>query len=178
MKTATLNFKRRNMAGFHFHSSEANVMTTQTEAYQLFDTLSPMIHGVAQQSGKFHTYIPIAQLKGNNGLGPTLDINLFYSPELQDLTFVNWSMRLSHYLLWSPTSLSRTTSIMYLSRGEAWSFSENEFKGTPNFTVNFPDGGSNTMKVIWEDGTVEVLERHISTLIVPDPLNNRADEIS
>ncbi|WP_219273880.1 RHS repeat-associated core domain-containing protein [Pseudomonas sp. Xaverov 83] len=152
-------------------------MTTQTEAYQLFDTLSPMIHGVAQQSGKFHTYIPIAQLKGNNGLGPTLDINLFYSPELQDLTFVNWSMRLSHYLLWSPTSLSRTTSIMYLSRGEAWSFSENEFKGTPNFTVNFPDGGSNTMKVIWKDGTVEVLERHISTLIVPDPLNNREDAI-
>ncbi|WP_294737169.1 RHS repeat-associated core domain-containing protein [uncultured Pseudomonas sp.] len=145
-------------------------MANNKEAYQLFDVLSPIIHGVDQQSGKFHTFLPIASLTGNNGLGPSLDINLFYSPEMQDLTFVNWGLRLSHYLESSVdpnTSNSNAASILYLSTGEAWSLREDKFQGSPNFTTTFPGENDSTMTIFRKDGTLEILEVHTTTLVIP-----------
>lgn len=74
-------------------------MIDENLIYQLFDTQSPMAHGVSPKTGLFNTYIPIASLVGSNGLGPTLDINLFYSPDMRDLTFKNWALRFTHYFM-------------------------------------------------------------------------------
>jgi hypothetical protein len=142
-------------------------MATRNDVYQLFDTQSPMIHGVAPQTGNFHTYIPIASLVGNNGLGPSLDINLFYSPDMQDLIFLNWGLRLSHYLDRSLDGFRKEQATLYLSTGEAWSFYKNGFDGSPNFVMSPLASNSKNIAITRKDGTVEILEKHSATLIVP-----------
>lgn len=148
-------------------------MSTKTKAYQLFDVLSPMDHGVDAFTGNFNTYIPIASLIGNNGLGPSLDINLFYSPDMQDLTFVNWGLRLSHYLFSSQGDLLSGVHIAYLSTGEAWSFSDEGYTGTPNFTLKLPSSTDEYMTITHKDGTMEVLERHVADIILPSIMDVR-----
>lgn len=155
-------------------------MNEESLAYQLFDTHSPMIHGVSPQSGNFHTSIPIASFLGNNGLGPELDINLFYSPNMRDLTFKNWALRFTHYLELPVSELLHNydfdqalfdkANTLYLHTGEAW---KNEGghgdKASPNFTVTVPNGldRSKPITVSYKDGLTEELEYHSSTLLVP-----------
>ncbi|RFP93681.1 hypothetical protein D0N73_24665 [Pseudomonas fluorescens] len=46
---------------------------------RVVDEGSPNIHGVDPFSGAFCTFIPIAELVGNNGLGPTLDLKVYHT---------------------------------------------------------------------------------------------------
>lgn len=141
-------------------------MATTNDSYQLFDTQSPMIHGVNPQTGNFHTYIPIASLVGNNGLGPTLDINLFYSPDMQDLIFKNWALRFSHYFQHSYHDLNTDEQCsLYLSTGEAWSFFKNIDLSSPNFTLLNLD--NTTMRLARKDGAIEIFEKHETIIITP-----------
>ena len=157
-------------------------MNSISLAYQLFDTHSPMTHGVVPQSGNFHTYIPIASFLGNNGLGPELDINLFYSPDMRDLTFKNWALRFTHYLQMPISELKNhynyaassevfdIAQTLYLHTGEAWKNNGGDApKVSPNFTVSLPNDIDKIEPIVinYKDGMIEELEFHPSTLLVP-----------
>lgn len=130
-------------------------MDNTNRTYQFFDTQSPRIHGVDTKTGKFHTYIPIASLVGNEGRGPALDLELFYSPDLFDHLFGNWSLRFSHFTAgitgvpeYDPQDIPDT---LYLSNGEAWQTT----KKISSPTFKFADEKQET--IIRKDGIREQL---------------------
>lgn len=157
-------------------------MNDVSVAYQLFDTQSPMTHGVSTQTGAFNTYIPIASLLGNNGRGPELDINLFYSPDMRDPTFNNWALRFTHYFQYPVTenqvldeASAQTlinTNTLYLSTGEAWKNNGGAGeKVSPNFTALIPasliSDRAKPIIITHKDGVVEELEYQVASVFVP-----------
>jgi RHS repeat-associated protein len=123
------------------------------ESAPIFDTQSPKIHGVDPGTGKFHTYITIASLIGNEGRGPNMDLELFYSPGLSDYVFGNWSLRFSNHINYEPgfgSPGSTQSDILRLANGEAWSTSKQI--NSPTFKWN--KSGAITLK----NGTTEKLK--------------------
>ena len=148
-------------------------MIDENLIYQLFDTQSPMAHGVSPKTGLFNTYIPIASLVGSNGLGPTLDINLFYSPDMRDLTFKNWALRFTHYFM---TPLDKqfenveSRNTLYMATGEAWKNKKPDEKGThvtPSFIAEIPEHLGKYINITRKDGVKEVLVRTGADIFVP-----------
>lgn len=132
-----------------------------------------MAHGVSPKTGLFNTYIPIASLVGSNGLGPTLDINLFYSPDMRDLTFKNWALRFTHYFM---TPLDKqfenieSRNTLYMATGEAWKNKKPDEKGThvtPSFIAEIPEHLGKYINITRKDGVKEVLVRTGADIFVP-----------
>ena len=146
-------------------------MATTNNAYKLFDTQSPMMHGVSPQTGQFHTYIPIASLVGNDGMGPVVDVNLFYSPNLHDLIFKNWALRFTYYLDWIAYESPENNNNIYLSNGESWELHKSR-SSSPNFIMDHPNSGDETMTITRKDGTREILKAFEIDLDTP---NNPAE---
>ncbi|WP_434602890.1 RHS repeat-associated core domain-containing protein [Pseudomonas sp. Z4-7] len=123
--------------------------------YPLFDTQSPQIHEVDPRTGQFHTYLPIASIVGNEGRGPFLDLNLFYSPELYDDHLGNWALRFTHL----HTNGQSRFSTLYLSTGGVWTTDQNDLYH-PAFTL---ERGSDPRHptVVHKDGTTERLVPHL-----------------
>ncbi|MBU6961507.1 hypothetical protein KRR23_27710 [Pseudomonas sp. CVAP len=120
-----------------------------------FDTKSPAIHGVSAQTGAFHTYLPIAKLLDNDGLGPELDIKLVYSPGARFSVFGNWALNLS-----SATASSQNPNLfnLNLSNGESWKLS-----GKKLFTPNIYSRDNND--IVHKDGTVESFDSFFDIII-------------
>ena len=141
--------------------------------YQLFDTQSPMVHGVSPKTGLFNTYIPIASLVGSNGLGPTLDINLFYSPDMRDLTFKNWALRFTHYFMTPVKDILwgiKNDNTLYMATGESWKNKTPNQKGThvtPSFIAETPEFLGDYIYITRKDGVKEVLALKRASLFVP-----------
>jgi RHS repeat-associated protein len=123
------------------------------ESAPFFDTQSPKIHGVDPRTGKFHTYVTIASFTGNEGRGPNMDLELFYSPDLRDHIFGNWSLRFTNHIKYERESGGQSSThsdTLRLANGEAWDTSKKIH--SPTFKWN--KSGAITLK----HGTTEKLK--------------------
>ncbi|WP_141718221.1 hypothetical protein [Pseudomonas sp. AP19] len=87
---------------------------------RIVDEGSPNIHGVDPFSGAFCTFIPIAELVGNNGLGPTLDLKVYHTSGRGTHYLENCSIRFNHAYFYEdllPTLPSNNFGEIYLENG-------------------------------------------------------------
>ncbi|WLG94876.1 RHS repeat-associated core domain-containing protein [Pseudomonas sp. FP198] len=125
-------------------------MESEIIPYHFFDTHSPILHGVEPRTGKFHTYMPIASLVGNEGRGPTLDLNIFYSPDIYDDNFGNWALRFTN----EHVLVDKKYLMLHLKNGEAWSL-YNTQSWPPTFKRT--KGAPGEIKITQKDGITETL---------------------
>ncbi|UEL24286.1 hypothetical protein K6106_01660 [Pseudomonas fluorescens] len=92
---------------------------------RIVDEGSPNIHGVDPFSGAFCTFIPIAELVGNNGLGPTLDLKVYHTSGRGTHYLKNCSIRFNHAYFYEnllPTLYRKNFGKIYLENGASWTW--------------------------------------------------------
>lgn len=142
-------------------------MTSDTKQQRLLDMLSPKIHGVSPETGKFHTYVDIAELIGNDQAGPSLDVGLHYNPEYAGSCYANWSLRLNitYAVMYPPSRLdvfTPTVTDIHMASGEAWRLKGTQLY-TPNVIVNLKQDASGHARVTHKNGNVELLSGYTAT---------------
>lgn len=103
------------------------------------DEGSPNIHGVDPFSGAFCTFIPIAELVGNNGLGPTLDLKVYHTSGRGTHYLENCSIRFNHAYFYEdllPKNLSNNFGKIYLENGASWTWDGKSDIALPHVVIS------------------------------------------
>lgn len=96
----------------------------------VFNTTTQARNHVEQRTGLFNAYYPIAKLIGNNGLGPHLDLGMYYSATTNNQAGIGdgWSLPFSVYNI--------ASQVLFLSSGETVLFrSDQETLKKPGYTL-------------------------------------------
>lgn len=119
-----------------------------------FNTTTAPCNQVEARTGLFNAHYPIARLIGNNGLGPHINLALFYSPTTSNYAGIGdgWSLPFSVYNIASKR--------LWLGSGEMLDYDEAE--GTleaPGITIepHTPDAQNVGLLLTYKNGQREVL---------------------
>ena len=134
-------------------------MANSTDDNKLINAGSPALHGVDHSTGKFCSFISIAQLIGNNGLGPSLDLKLYYTPHIEDDYFGNWRFGFNCATVYN--TLASRAEIL-LESGQVIKWDGRSEATLPNTLIKVQ---SNNLHIIQSNGRREVLSPF------PDPLD-------
>lgn len=134
-------------------------MANSTDDKKLINAGSLALHGVDHSTGKFCSFISIAQLIGNNGLGPSLDLKLYYTPHIKDDYFGNWRFGFNCATVYN--TLASRAEIL-LESGQVIKWDGRSEATLPNTLIKVQ---SNNLHIIQSNGRREVLSPF------PDPLD-------
>ncbi|PTT26456.1 hypothetical protein, partial [Pseudomonas sp. HMWF021] len=121
--------------------------------------------GVIPETGQFNTFINIANLIGNGGMGPAMNINLYHTTGYNSGLFRNWGLKLNHavYVQRKPNELYDTFDdafgragygALYLTTGESWEYEYDKPLSTPNLITSFVNG---QLVISHKSGNIEYL---------------------
>ncbi|WP_434677886.1 RHS repeat-associated core domain-containing protein [Pseudomonas sp. R1-18] len=104
------------------------------------------------QTGEFNAYLPISNLIGNNGMGPSLALNYYYSVGVE-FTLGGWAPRFSYVTIYD------TVVKLHLHTGQTFTIFESMVPYSPQPGLTIKDFSTpSQMKIVHKDGTVEILE--------------------
>lgn len=116
--------------------------------------------GVIPATGQFNTFINIANLIGNGGMGPALNLNLYHTSGYYDRMFYNWGLKLNHAVYVQPDPNSHNIfdrtgyGELFLTTGESWKYEYNKPLSTPNLTTSFVNS---QLVISHKSGNIEYL---------------------